>query len=62
MTAPNPAVTCDTCGTRTGVDTHICGRCATDWNDRDIDHGRRRINARRETNGLPPLETLTDDA
>lgn len=47
---------CDTCGTWTGVDTHLCGRCATDWNDPNPAAGRARINARRAANGLDPLQ------
>ena len=56
MTTPDPKTTCDTCGTYTGTDTHLCGRCATDWN---TPGGKRRINARRATNGLPPLANYT---
>lgn len=50
------ATTCDTCGTYTGMDTHLCGRCAADW---QTPEGRKRINNRRETNGLPPLANYT---
>lgn len=56
MQSPDPRVSCDTCGTYTGIDSHLCGRCATDWNDRDQAAGKRRINARRRVNGLQPLE------
>lgn len=59
---PDPATTCDSCGTWTGVDTHCCGRCATDFNDRDQEAGIRRINARRETNGLPPIDRNRQEA
>ena len=55
MMERDPRTTCDTCGTYTGVDSHLCGRCATDWNDRDQAAGRRRINARRAANGMPPM-------
>lgn len=55
---PDPAVTCDSCGTHTGVDSSCCGRCATDYNDRDQAAGRRRIDGRRRVNGLPPLDPL----
>jgi hypothetical protein len=53
---PDPATSCDTCGQHTGIDTHICGQCAEDWNERDQAAGRRAINRRRAENGLPPLE------
>ena len=48
--------TCDTCGTQTLVNVHLCGRCAT---DSQTPEGRKRINDRRETNGLPPLANYT---
>ncbi len=51
---PDPNTTCETCGTHTGWPTTICGRCATDWQDGAA--GNRRINMRRATNGLPPLQ------
>lgn len=60
MPAPDPRAFCDTCGTYTGTDSHLCGRCATDWNDRDQAAGKRRINARRRVNGFPPLERMVD--
>lgn len=48
---------CETCGTWVlapgGV--HCCGRCATDWNDPNKEAGRRRINSRRQANGMAPL-------
>lgn len=47
--------TCDSCGTWTGMDTHCCGRCAEDFNNRDQEAGLRRLNGRRRTNGLPEL-------
>lgn len=52
----DPRYTCDTCGRWTGMDTHICGTCAEDWNDRDVAAGTARINRRRERNGLEPIE------
>lgn len=53
---PNPATSCDTCGTWTGMDTGLCGTCAENWNERDQEAGLRSINRRRKANGLPPLE------
>jgi hypothetical protein len=50
------AITCDTCGAYTGIDTHCCGRCATDLNDPNQEAGLRRVNGRRQVNGLAPLE------
>jgi hypothetical protein len=49
-------VRCDQCGDYTGIDTHCCGRCAEDFNDRDRLAGLRRINRRRAENGLPPID------
>lgn len=57
MAAPvDMNVRCDTCGSYTGLDSHCCGQCATDWNDRDPAAGLRRINRRRHENGLGPIE------
>ena len=47
---------CDTCGKPMPIDSHLCGECATDWNDREQRAGLRRINHRREQHGLGPLE------
>lgn len=57
MAKPDPRTTCDSCGTWTGMDTHCCGRCAEDFNDRDREAGTRRINGRRRVAGLPLLDS-----
>lgn len=46
---------CDTCGTQTKINVHICGRCANRWNWGAF--GRKKINESRATNGLPPLQS-----
>jgi hypothetical protein len=48
-------VSCETCGKTTVYPVHLCGQCATDWQDGA--NGRRRINRRRRTNGLGELST-----
>lgn len=47
---------CETCGRQTSADCHLCGTCATDWNDPD--GGRERIDRRRAAHGLPRLEPV----
>lgn len=56
------SVCCDTCGKHTGMDTHICGQCAEDWNDRDQAAGLARINRRRAAAGLAAITRGEDGA
>lgn len=46
---------CLTCGGIKPLDVGVCGRCAGDWQS---PAGQQRINARRKTAGLEPLDTF----